>query len=59
MQGELLQIDNFPDTTELAAWFASRAFANNPIGVNFDPEKLLARWQNGDPEDELIRRGSA
>jgi catechol-2,3-dioxygenase len=54
-----LQIDNFQDASRLAAWFASGAFAKNPIGVNCDPEKLLARWENGDPEDELIRQGSA
>jgi catechol-2,3-dioxygenase len=54
-----LQIDNFPDTAKLAAWFASGALARNPLGVDYDPEKLLARWQNGDPEDELIRQGSA
>jgi catechol-2,3-dioxygenase len=54
-----LQVDNFPDTASLNAWFQSGAFAKNPIGVVFDPEKLLARWQNGDPESELIRQGSA
>jgi len=54
-----LQIDNFPDAESLNAWFRSGAFALNPIGVNFDPEKLLARWQNGDPEDALIQQGSA
>ena len=54
-----LQVDNFPDVASLDAWFASGAFAKNPIGVIFDPEKLLARWENGDPEAELIRQGSA
>jgi len=54
-----LQIDNFPDLASLAAWFASGALERNPIGVTFDPDKLLARWENGDSEDELIRQGSA
>ena len=54
-----LQVDNFPDAASLSAWFASGAFAKNPIGVDYDPEKLLARWRNGDPEHELIRQGSA
>lgn len=54
-----MQVDNYPDVESLNAWFASGAFAKNPIGVNFDPEKLLARWLNGDPESELIRQGSA
>jgi catechol-2,3-dioxygenase len=54
-----LQVDNFPDVAALQAWFQSGDFAKNPIGVDFDPEKLLARWENGDPEAELIRQGSA
>jgi catechol-2,3-dioxygenase len=54
-----LQVDNFPDSASLHAWFKSGDFAKNPIGVNFDPEKLLARWEKGDPEAELIRQGSA
>jgi catechol-2,3-dioxygenase len=53
------QVDNFPDSASLQAWFQSSDFAKNPIGVNFDPEKLLARWAKGDPESELIRQGSA
>ena len=53
------QVDNFPDAASLQAWFRSSDFAKNPIGVDFDPEKLLARWQNGDPEEELVRQGSA
>jgi hypothetical protein len=53
------QVDNFPDAAALQAWFQSGDFAKNPIGVEFDPEKLLARWENGDPEAELIRQGSA
>jgi len=54
-----LQVDNYPDVASLNAWFASGAFAKNPIGVTFEPEKLLARWRNGDPESELILQGSA
>lgn len=54
-----LQIDNFPDAEALHAWFRSGAFAENPIGVSFDPEKLLARYENGDAVEELVRQGSA
>jgi catechol-2,3-dioxygenase len=54
-----LQVDNFPDAESLQAWFKSDAFSKNPIGVNYDPEKLLARWENGDAESELVRQGSA
>ncbi len=51
-----LQIDNFASAAEAAAWFASDAFAINPIGVDFDPEDLLARFQAGVPLSELTRR---
>jgi catechol-2,3-dioxygenase len=54
-----LQVDNFPDVASLNAWFRSGAFAQNPIGVDFDPEKLLAKWLDGVPESELVRQGSA
>jgi catechol-2,3-dioxygenase len=54
-----LQHDNFATEAELKAWFASGAFAKNPIGVPFDPEALLERWRRGDPLEELVRQGSA
>lgn len=34
-------------------------FAENLIGVNFDPERLLERFRSGDPVSELVRQGSA
>jgi hypothetical protein len=37
----------------------SEAFAENPVGVGFDPEKLLARYENGDPLEELLQQGAA
>jgi catechol-2,3-dioxygenase len=54
-----LQVDNFPAVETLHAWFRSGAFAANPIGVTFDPERLLARWRRGDPVEELVRQGAA
>jgi catechol-2,3-dioxygenase len=54
-----LQIDNFPDEDALRRWFRTGAFARNPIGVEFDPAKLLARWEAGDPIDALLEQGSA
>lgn len=53
------QVENFPTKDELNAYMHSDAFAQNPIGVDFDPEKLLARYENGDPIEELIQQGSA
>ena len=54
-----LQIDNFATQEDLDAFFTSGAFAENPIGVEFDPERLLARFEKGDAVDELIVQGSA
>lgn len=38
-----LQVDNFESAGELDAWFRAGDFATNPIGVEFDPEVLLAQ----------------
>jgi len=54
-----LQIDNFANTEELLSWMRSGAFTRNPIGVEFDPERLLSRYERGDPVEELVRQGSA
>ena len=54
-----LQIDNFETPEALEAWFLSGAFQENPIGVTFDPEKLLSRFENGDPIEDLVLQGSA
>ena len=54
--GVELQIDNFPDAESLNAWFRSGAFKQNPIGVNFDPAELVARFRAGEPEEQLLRR---
>jgi catechol-2,3-dioxygenase len=50
-----LQIDNFPDSETLHAWFRSGAFARNPLGVPFDPCELRKRYLEGEPEAELAR----
>lgn len=53
--GVELQIDNF-DTEETNRWMASAEFAENPIGVIFEPEELLARYRAGEPLATLLRR---
>lgn len=53
------QVENYDTKEELQGYMRSDAFAENPIGVNFDPEKLLARYENGDPLEELVQQGSA
>ncbi|MCJ2180745.1 VOC family protein [Novosphingobium album (ex Hu et al. 2023)] len=34
-------------------------FAMNPIGVDFDPDLLIERYERGDPMSELVKQGSA
>jgi len=53
-----LQVDNFATAEELEAWFASGAFVENSIGVEFDPEHLLERHKAGEPDTQLMRRGA-
>jgi catechol 2,3-dioxygenase-like lactoylglutathione lyase family enzyme len=51
-----LQIDNFATAAEGEAWMRSAAFADNPIGVEFDPDELTARFRAGVPAAELVAR---
>jgi catechol-2,3-dioxygenase len=51
-----LQYDNFATDEELQAFFDSGAFAANPIGVEFDPEELVRRFQAGEPVEQLVKR---
>ncbi len=53
------QVENYGTKEELNGFMRSEAFAANPIGVDFDPDKLLARYENGDPLEELVQQGSA
>jgi hypothetical protein len=52
-------VENLETKKELQGYMRSEAFAQNPIGVDFDPDKLLQRFENGDPIEELIKQGSA
>lgn len=54
-----LQVDNFDSVEELSKWMTTGEFEENPIGVNFDPDQLLARLRVGEPEEELKRRPRA
>ena len=53
------QVENLETKEELQGYMRSEAFAANPIGVNFDPDTLLARFENGDPLEELLKQGAA
>lgn len=52
-----LQVDNL-DPAECDAFFASGAYDENPIGVNFDPGDWLARHLQGVDDRTLTRRPS-
>jgi catechol 2,3-dioxygenase-like lactoylglutathione lyase family enzyme len=51
-----LQVENYDTVEDSAKFFFSPAFAENPIGVEFDPEDLLRRLKAGEPESELKKR---
>jgi hypothetical protein len=50
-----LQIDNFATAEGCQAYFQSQAFADNPVGVTYDPEELCARYEAGEPIADLLR----
>jgi catechol-2,3-dioxygenase len=50
------QVDNFKDADEATEFMKSKAFADNPIGVDFDPEEFITRLQNGEKEEVLMKR---
>jgi catechol 2,3-dioxygenase-like lactoylglutathione lyase family enzyme len=50
------QIDNIDDVVEAGKFFYSKEFAENPVGVEFDPEDLVRRYKAGEPEAELKKR---
>jgi catechol-2,3-dioxygenase len=53
------QVEHFATEAELKGFMRSGAFAANPIGVTFDPERLLERYLRGDPLEELSKQGAA
>ena len=54
-----LQVDNFPTSAEAAAFFKTKEFSDNIIGVAFDAEVLLAKLRTGVPVVDLLKQGSA
>jgi catechol-2,3-dioxygenase len=51
-----LQVDTMASNEAIDRWMRSGAFAANPIGVVFDPEDLLARYEAGEPLETLTVR---
>ncbi|KAI0595557.1 Glyoxalase/Bleomycin resistance protein/Dihydroxybiphenyl dioxygenase [Biscogniauxia sp. FL1348] len=50
------QVDNFDTIEEANELMSSSEFAENPIGVDFDPEDLIKRLERGDPIAEIKKR---
>jgi catechol-2,3-dioxygenase len=49
-----LQVDNFATNEEGNDYLRSDRFAANPLGVQFDPAKYLARLRSGETSAELM-----
>jgi catechol-2,3-dioxygenase len=39
----------------MADYMESDAFHANPIGIDYNPDALMARWEAGESEDDLLR----
>ena len=50
------QVDAFATVEEATRWMEGPEFAENPIGVAYDPEELLARFRASVPEAKLLAR---
>ena len=46
----------FATVEETAQWFASGEFDKNPVGIVFDPDELIEKFESGTPVSELTRR---
>jgi catechol-2,3-dioxygenase len=51
-----LQIDVFDSAAAVNAWYETSDFATNPIGVKFDADDLIRRFDAGEPLESLTRR---
>ena len=51
-----LQIDTFATMDEAHAYLKGPEFAENPIGVIFDPEQMIRDYEAGRAFDDLVRR---
>ena len=56
--GVELQVDNFEDVADCKEFMRSKAFAENPLGVEFDPDEMLRRLRSGVPERAFLDRAN-
>jgi hypothetical protein len=50
------QVDSFATAQEANVYMQGEAFAENPIGVEFDPEELIAQFSSDVAEAKLLAR---
>ncbi|OQU99346.1 hypothetical protein CLAIMM_04986 [Cladophialophora immunda] len=50
------QVDNFDRPDEATKFMSSPSFAENPIGVDFDPENYIRRLSEGETEANIKKR---
>ena len=53
------QTDNFDTHEELVGFFDTEEFRANPLGVQFDPDRMVELYREGAPEVQLKRQGVA
>ncbi len=53
-----LQVDNFADPQDSIDFMNGPVFEANPIGVLFDADELVERFEAGVPLEQLVRQGS-
>ncbi len=53
------QTDNYDTHEELIGFFNTDDFRANPLGVQFDPDRMVELYREGLPETELKRQGAA
>jgi hypothetical protein len=50
------QVDVYATNEEANAFMNGPGFAQNPIGVEFDPDELVKRLRSGEPESNFLVR---
>lgn len=50
------QVDNFDSIEEADRFMASKEFAENPIGTDFDPDELIKRLKAGEDHASIKKR---
>lgn len=50
------QVDNFETKEECMEFIEGESFAENPIGVDFDPEELVRRVKSGEDHKAIKKR---